>query len=147
MSWLPRSTMMETLQGSPTTTFSTITPNLVVADMARSVAFYRDLLGFALFQSVPDQAPYAFAWMKRDDTSVFLNALEAVREELPEMASRPIGGTLGLFVLIAGIDALFTRLDGKAPVVMPMRTTFYGMREFAVTDPDGYILTFAERVA
>jgi uncharacterized glyoxalase superfamily protein PhnB len=30
---------------------------------------------------------------------------------------------------------------------MPMRTTFYGMREFAVTDPDGYILTFAERVA
>jgi uncharacterized glyoxalase superfamily protein PhnB len=29
---------------------------------------------------------------------------------------------------------------------MPLQTQFYGMREFAVTDPDGHILTFAERV-
>ena len=29
---------------------------------------------------------------------------------------------------------------------MPLKTQFYGMREFAVTDPDGHILTFAERV-
>jgi uncharacterized glyoxalase superfamily protein PhnB len=85
--------------------------------------------------------------MKRDETSVFLNAVEAVREEMPELASRPIGGTLGLFVVIKGIDALLARIDGKAPIVMPMRTTFYGMREFAVTDPDGYVLTFAEPVS
>jgi hypothetical protein len=25
-------------------------------------------------------------------------------------------------------------------------TQFYGMREFAIEDPDGYILTLAERV-
>jgi hypothetical protein len=24
---------------------------------------------------------------------------------------------------------------------------FYGMREFAILDPDGYLVTFAERVA
>jgi uncharacterized glyoxalase superfamily protein PhnB len=29
---------------------------------------------------------------------------------------------------------------------MPLKTQFYGMREFAVEDPDGHILTFAERV-
>ena len=31
--------------------------------------------------------------------------------------------------------------------MMPLKTQFYGMREFAVTDPDGHIITFAERVA
>ena len=30
---------------------------------------------------------------------------------------------------------------------MPIVTQFYGMREFAIEDPDGYIITFAERVA
>lgn len=27
-----------------------------------------------------------------------------------------------------------------------LTTQFYGMREFAITDPDGHILTFAERL-
>jgi uncharacterized glyoxalase superfamily protein PhnB len=30
---------------------------------------------------------------------------------------------------------------------MPLVTRFYGMREFAITDPDGYVITFAQRVA
>ena len=29
---------------------------------------------------------------------------------------------------------------------MPLEKKFYGMREFAITDPDGYILTFAQKV-
>jgi uncharacterized glyoxalase superfamily protein PhnB len=32
-------------------------------------------------------------------------------------------------------------------VILPLKTQFYGMREFAVTDPDGHIITFAERVS
>ena len=28
---------------------------------------------------------------------------------------------------------------------MPIVTQFYGMREFAIEDPDGYVITFAER--
>ena len=31
-------------------------------------------------------------------------------------------------------------------LVMPLETQFYGMREFAIEDPDVHILTFAERV-
>ena len=30
---------------------------------------------------------------------------------------------------------------------MPIFTQPYGMREFAITDPDGYLITFAERAA
>ena len=32
-------------------------------------------------------------------------------------------------------------------IVMPIATQFYGMREFAIEDPDGYVLTFGERAA
>ena len=30
---------------------------------------------------------------------------------------------------------------------MPLVTQWYGIREFALTDPDGYVITLAERVA
>jgi len=32
-------------------------------------------------------------------------------------------------------------------IVMPVRTTFYGMKEFAVQDPGGHFSTFAQPVA
>lgn len=124
-----------------------LTPNLVVADMGRSVAFYRDLLGFSLLRTVPDQAPFAFAWMTRDGVNVFLNSLEAVRAESPALVDRSLGGTLTLFIVLDGIDELYARAQTAASLMMPLKTQPYGMREFAIADPDGYVLTFAERIA
>jgi uncharacterized glyoxalase superfamily protein PhnB len=126
---------------------SRITPNLIVRDVLRSVEFYRDVLGFELGMSVPDAPPFVFAGMKSGEVFIFLNDPHAAEEELPLMAGRPIGGTLTLYIEVTGIDALFDRLRSRAPVVMSIRTQFYGMREFAITDPDGWVLTFAERVA
>jgi lactoylglutathione lyase len=126
-------------------TFTSVTPNLVVTEMARSVAFYRDVLGFELHQSVPDAEPFAFAWMKKGDVSVFLNDVASVREEYPGLLSRPIGGTFTVFIVMEGVDALHEAVAGRARLTMPLADKFYGMREFAVEDPDGYVITFAER--
>ena len=48
--------------------------------------------------------------------------------------------------VVAGVDAWHDAVASRAPVVMPLRTQPYGMREFAVTDPDGHVITFAERI-
>ena len=76
-------------------------PNLIVSDVARSVAFYRDVLGFDLEMSVPDTPPYVFAGMKSGDVVIFLNDLHAAAEELPSMANRSIGGTLTLYIEVS----------------------------------------------
>ena len=123
-----------------------LTPNLVVADIDRSIAFYRDLLGFTLSRTAPAEAPFAFAWMTRDGVNVFLNSLEAVRAESPALVERPLGGTLTLFIVLEGIDALYARAQTAASLMMPLKVQPYGMREFAIADPDGYVLTFAERI-
>src|SRR5437762_13301629 len=73
--------------------FTDVTPNLVVSDIDRSLAFYRDVLGFSVVTTVPDTAPFVFAWLQRDDVSVFLNTLGSVKETLPELAARSVGGT------------------------------------------------------
>jgi catechol 2,3-dioxygenase-like lactoylglutathione lyase family enzyme len=131
---------------------SDVTPNLIVSDIERSTAFYRDTLGFSVVTSVPEQAPFAFVWMRRGTVSVFLNALSAAKDDLPEWGSRPIGGTNAMFITIdaenveQGVDALFRAVENRARVVMPLKDQFYGMREFAIEDPDGYVLFFAQRL-
>ena len=130
--------------------FADVTPNLVVPNVERSLAFYRDVLGFTLVTTVPDAAPFAFAWMKRDEVSVFLNSLEVTREHDAELGARPIGGSASLFIVIeadaiaGGVDAMFAAIGQRARVRMPLTDQFYGMREFSIEDPDGYVITFAQ---
>ena len=126
--------------------FATITPNLVVSDIVRSTNFYCHVLGFAVKQTVPDAPPFVFVWLERDGVTVFLNDPAAVAKDLPSFATPVFGGTSTLFVTVEGVDALHAAVATQAPVVMSLRTQFYGMREFAVTDPDGHVITFAERI-
>ena len=129
------------------TRFTYVTPNLLCRDVAASLEFYRDVLGFTMGDTVPEQPPYVFVWMKRNDVSVFLNDIKAAEGEYEGAAQLPQGGTACLFFVITGVDAYHALVAPKAKIVMPLKTQFYGMREFAVTDPDGHIITFAERVS
>jgi catechol 2,3-dioxygenase-like lactoylglutathione lyase family enzyme len=134
--------------------FTDTIPNLIVSDMDRSVAFYKEVLGFTtVVATVSDAPPFVFVWLQRDGVSVFLNAQAGVQEDLPTVASRPLGGTNTIFITLeaetpeAGIDALFSTVEPMAEVLMPLKTQFYGMREFAVEDPDGYVIICAQQVA
>jgi catechol 2,3-dioxygenase-like lactoylglutathione lyase family enzyme len=129
------------------TRFQSITPNLLVRDVQKSTEFYRDVLGFTMGQTVPEAEPFVFVWMKRDEVSVFLNDITAAAHDYPQAASLPPGGTATLFFIVSDVDGYHAKVASRANVVMPLKTQFYGMREFAVTDPDGHIITFAERVS
>lgn len=128
------------------TTFTSVTPNLLVQDIDRSTAFYRDVLGFTVKQTVPETAPFAFVWLERDGVPVFLNDPRAVEKDLSNATRRAPGGTATLFFVVSDVDGFHARVAPHVTPVMPLTTQFYGMREFAVEDPDGHILTFAERI-
>jgi uncharacterized glyoxalase superfamily protein PhnB len=127
--------------------FVSITPNLICRDVAASLVFYRDVLGFTVTMSVPDAAPFVFVGLERDGVPVFLNDLKAAEADLPMMAKLPAGGTVTMFFIVTDVDALHAAVAPHATVVMPLKNQFYGMREFTITDPDGHVITFAERQA
>jgi len=123
------------------------TPNLFVADVSRSVAFYVDVLGFSRGLSVPEAPPYVFASVVDGPVEIFFNDPIAALKDHPEYAGRT-AATLGnsMFIEVEEVDALHDRVRGKAKVVMDLVTQWYGMREFSIEDPDGFLITFAERV-
>lgn len=123
-----------------------LTPNLLVANVERAVAFYVDVLGFTRGMTVPEESPLVFAQVTSGAVEIFFNDARGAVEEYPVLGGRPIGASGTMFIEVEQIEALHASLDGKAPIVMPLVTQFYGMKEFAIADPDGYLITFAERV-
>ena len=126
--------------------FKKLTPNLLVANVERSLAFYVDTLGFARGMTVPDASPFVFAAVTSGDVEIFVNDAATAVKEYPAFAGKPIGATGTMYIELEGVDALHERIKSRVQVTMPLVTQFYGMREFAVLDPDGYVITFAERV-
>lgn len=124
--------------------FTKLTPNLVVADVARSIVFYRDVLGLTLTRTVPDEGPFVFASLESGPVEIFLNAMDAAAAEYPAFKGRPIGGTLTQFITVTGIRQMHDALAGRVTTVMPLEKKWYGVTEFAISDPDGYLITFAE---
>jgi uncharacterized glyoxalase superfamily protein PhnB len=134
-----RATLEETMN------VQSITPNLIVEDVHRSVQFYRQL-GFKLTMHVPEEEPFVFAGMEANGAFVFLNDKKMLGPELPAWA-RAHGGALTLYIKLTGFDeVLKTARQAGMKFVQEPETQFYGMREFAVEDPDGFVLTFAEEI-
>ena len=125
--------------------FQKLTPNLVVSDVSRSIAFYRDVLGCEVTATVPDAAPFVFATVQSGSVEIFLNAREAAAAEDLSMRDRPLGGTLTLYIEVQDVGALHESLKDRVRIVMPLKKKWYGVTEFAIADPDGWAITFAQR--
>jgi len=111
-----------------------------VRDVEKSVAFYRDTLGFEARFISPDKG---FGTVVHGDAAIHLLKTDDA-DSLEATANH-----ISIYLWVKGVDALFTQLKPKldklgegrvrAPFDQP-----YGMREFHVKDPDGCLLFFGE---
>ncbi|HEX9893750.1 MAG TPA: VOC family protein [Gemmatimonadales bacterium] len=119
-------------------------PLIQVFDMPRSVAFYRDVLGFEVAnQSRPGDA---FDWglLRRDGIELMLNTAyeEEYRPLTPEPARIAAHEDTALFFGCPDVDAAYADLRAKAVDVRPPTVAPYGMKQLYIKDPDGYVLCF-----
>lgn len=45
---------------------------------------------------------------------------------------------------VQGIKPLYEALRPQVQIVTPLEKKFYGVTEFVIQDPDGYLITFGE---
>ena len=117
-----------------------ISPIVPVRDVAATVAFYRDMLGFEVRTQMDDGS---FALVARDEAGVSL-----VRAE-DEQALTATRTNISAYVWTQDVEGLWRELEpalsqlGEGRVRAPF-TQSYGMREFHVKDPDGFLIFFGE---
>ena len=73
-------------------------------------------------------------------------SIDSVRRDEPKFASSGGSNTTSLFIEVDDFVDIVKRLEGY-PIAMPERTTFYGMREIGVFEPNGHIVVIAARIA
>jgi catechol 2,3-dioxygenase-like lactoylglutathione lyase family enzyme len=131
-------------------TLRRVCPLLQVFDMPGSLAFYRDVLGFALVETAPsaDQVTgdqFGWVWLRHDTAELMLNTAydqDAARPPAPDPARVAAHEDTALFIGCPDVDAAYEHLRAHdvpvgAPTVAP-----YGMKQLYVKDPDGFMLCF-----
>ncbi|WP_349362866.1 MAG: VOC family protein [Roseitalea porphyridii] len=126
-------------------------PVLPVHDTHKAALFYRDRLGFAV-----DHVDAGYAIVVRDRVAIHLWAAtdESWRERAGDRpvvsgAETFIAGTASCRVHVTDTDALCARYR-EAGVLHPngdLSDKPHGLREFAILDLDGNLITFFERIA
>jgi catechol 2,3-dioxygenase-like lactoylglutathione lyase family enzyme len=113
------------------------TVNLLVRDLQRSVAFYREVLGALVTYSDPD-----FAALKLKNLEFMLHADHAYDHHawFPDLVRgerRGLGAELRLFQTDPDLIESRARTFG-ASILQPSQDMPHGWRDVIIADPDGY---------
>jgi predicted enzyme related to lactoylglutathione lyase len=113
---------------------------LFVEDMDRAIAFYRDVLGFALLRR-----DAGYASIRRGDVTLGIGPIA----KLPDVggyftrhklrANRGMG--VEIVLEVADLAAEWARVRSTGwPILEPMQDRPWGLADFRLADPDGYYL-------
>jgi len=117
--------------------------NLIVGDLERSTAFYRDVFGLGLQHADEDTAMFRFK-----DTYVFLQRGPAHQDapagEVRDLAEMGVGQFV---VIVPDVDAVRAEMDelGVAVISGPADRE-WGMRTMTFADPGGHTWEIAQEL-
>ncbi len=125
-----------------------IIPNLLVTDIRRSIAFYRDTLDMTLIMAVSqdreilagDDGIPAFAILEWNGGQLMLQTAASLADELSqyEADQKPVASGTIYFRDIHPKDVVDRISDNS--VIKGPTLQWYGMLEFYFRDPDGYVI-------
>ncbi len=130
--------------------WAALVPELICTDIAQSVRFYCDQLGFRVRFERPEDR---FAYLERGPAQLMLEQRSADSWEVAPM-ERPFGRGMNLQIEVDAVEPIHERLKaaGVTPFSGPKLSWYrdgrlqHGQVELLVQDPDGYLLRLVEIV-
>jgi catechol 2,3-dioxygenase-like lactoylglutathione lyase family enzyme len=124
-----------------------------VLDWRSSLTFYTDLLGFEVVFSRPEEG---FVFLKFGGAQIMFYQANLERNLLAEDTplTRPLGQGVNLQIQVETIEPLVKALaSANVGLALDPEERWYridntslGVRQFAVADPDGYLLRFSQPI-
>jgi len=115
-------------------------PSLTVGDLNASLAWYRDVLGFAVEQTWDEGGKVVGVSLRAGDVSFWIG-----QDDWKKGRNRKKGEGFRIFCMTKGsIDEVAKRIEAKGgrldqgPTDQP-----WGVRDISLTDPDGFKITIA----
>jgi uncharacterized glyoxalase superfamily protein PhnB len=121
-----------------------ITPILIVDEIEPSLDFWVGKLGFEKTVEVPEGDKLGFVILQKEGAEVMLQSRASIKKDAGQAAEAIFTAGSNLYIEVDNFGDALERVKG-AEVVVPERTTFYGMREIWVREPGRNVLGFAAR--
>jgi uncharacterized glyoxalase superfamily protein PhnB len=128
--------MEERRQQQPATLrLRSVTPSFTVNDIQASIEWYRDILGFYVADEHKREGTLLAASLKAGAVEIFLT-----QDDFAKGRDREKGTAFSLYCTTAlDIDDLAADIKARGGVLtQPPTDQSWGVRDFAVTDPDGF---------
>ncbi len=128
--------------------FAKLVPELCSSDIARSLSFYTEVLGFSVVYARPEDR---FAYLDRDGAQVMIEQ-PAGRAFVAGELAHPYGRGINLQIEVDDVESLYKLVQARGETIyLPLEDAWYrrdrtelANRQFIVQDPDGYLLRFFE---
>jgi len=110
-------------------------PMLRTWDVAATIAFYTDILGF---ECTGESDEDGWAELVRDNVAIMLSGPnEHEGDTTPSF-------TGSLYITCSDVDEIWQGVRDHVKVCYPIEDFDYGMREFGIYDNNGYLLQFGK---
>lgn len=120
-----------------------ISPFFIVANLAESIEFYNEKLGFQTDLLVPEDDPF-FGIVSRDNVRILLKQIAENIHPIPNH-TRHEWARWDAFILVSDPDALYAEYQSRGLVFHePLADTDDGLLAFELKDHDGYVLCFGK---
>ena len=121
-------------------TFTGVSPVLLVADLDRSVEFFRARCGFRceVYGDPPN-----FATATRDEATILLALCGEPERIVPNW--RIVDKTWNAFIRVDDVEAVYAELQERgATIDYTLYDAPSGFREFGIQDPDGHDIAIGQ---
>lgn len=120
----------------------------MVEDVDTTLEWYKKILDTQEIVKIPSAAnPKKSQWalIQCGDVQLMFQLRSSLTEEIPVFKGVTIGASLTLYVEVDNVQKLHDDLKSKkVEFVQEMHTTFYGSKECAIKDCNGYVLAFSQ---
>ncbi|PCI89028.1 MAG: bleomycin resistance family protein [Hyphomicrobiales bacterium] len=128
-----------------------LVPEFAVSDIAESLKFYVDVLGFSIKYQRPEEG---FAYLYIGAAELMLDQLNLGRDfnidEKPP--AYPFGRGLNVQIKVDDLTPMLDAINAEGlELYLPVEEKYYrmdnvdvGQKQFVIADPDGYLLRFCE---
>ncbi|MHA2029583.1 MAG: VOC family protein [Candidatus Kariarchaeaceae archaeon] len=120
-------------------------PMIYTADITSSINFYTETLGLEISEYYPNRENPTWVALKIGDQRLAIGmTFKDINHKYHSKGI--IGSGVHFYIVVDNIDEVYNKLKSKINIIDEIENKPWGSREFALKDPDGYLLSFSDSV-